>query len=254
MVCKNSLTEIRYRKLQYKLELYLLHDSRTWSHILPCKLIRKIVKDYIYRFQSIYWKYGPFSVLVWTYLVCYQVWALHMLATLVNTRANAAYVTCRRVIGVPEAMNKHLRYDMITFDPFRTVELNAQPIPSAARPVLYNTPATHLRRSPFFLTLTHGYLISLTYTPAHFGHYWLHRMAAVAERLRVQFSFHGMKLKTRCITPTTPPPLFPKHLSSNPFKILTNYLYQCCSEIGSLLHYRPFVRYTSTLHQLLAFT
>ena len=99
-------------------------------------------------------------------------------------------------------MTKHLRYDMITLDPFRIVEQqNAQPIPSAARRVLYNTPASHLRRSPFFLTLTHGYLISLTSTPAHFGHYWLHRMAAVAKSLRVQFSFHGKKLNRRCITP-----------------------------------------------------
>jgi hypothetical protein len=95
-----------------------------------------------------------------------------MLATLVYTRANAAFVSCRRVIEVSEAMIKHLCYDMITLDPFRTVEQqNAQPIPSAARRVLYNTPASHLRRSPFFLTLTHGYLISLTSTPAHFGHY-----------------------------------------------------------------------------------
>lgn len=95
-----------------------------------------------------------------------------MLAALVNTRANAAFVTCRRVIEVSEAMTKHLCYDMITLDPFRSVEQqNAQPIPSAARRVLYNTPAAHLRLSPFFLALTHGYLISLASTPARFGHY-----------------------------------------------------------------------------------
>jgi hypothetical protein len=70
-----------------------------------------------------------------------------MLAALVNTRANAAFFTCRRVIELSEAMTNHLCYDMINLDPFRTVEQqNAQPIPSAARRVLHNTPASHLRR------------------------------------------------------------------------------------------------------------
>jgi len=45
-----------------------------------------------------------------------------MLAALVNTRANVAFVTCRRVIEVSEAVTKHLCYDMITVDPFRTAE------------------------------------------------------------------------------------------------------------------------------------
>ena len=45
-----------------------------------------------------------------------------MLAALVNTRASAAFVTCRRVIQVSEAMTKHLFYDEITLDRVRTVE------------------------------------------------------------------------------------------------------------------------------------
>ena len=58
-----------------------------------------------------------------------------MLAALVHTRANAAFVTQRRVTGVSEAMIKqHLCYDVITLlSCSYSTALDVQPTPSAAR-------------------------------------------------------------------------------------------------------------------------
>lgn len=99
----------------------------------------------------------------------------------------------RRFRGYDEA--PVLRYDNRWSCSFSRTQ-NDQPITSAARRVLYNTPASHLRRSPFVLTLTHGYFVSLTHPPPHTSDTTDYADWLPWKRFRVQFSFHGMKLET----------------------------------------------------------